>query len=152
MVTMTKVEEKSNEPKESMSKDHNHQSVYFGVVNININERTIGSVDIWRCAACKKRFCEEKQLGIESITDIVGMPKINDDEKWAVSVCKLQKGRDKWKLIRLKKDSKIKHECLDEKIIELDVKDYKINDNAHWSFLVDDHVNEAVEVSDQIES
>ena len=51
-----------------------HQPVYFGVININIDERTIGSVDVWRCGVCKKRFCEEKQLGIEEIADLVGMP------------------------------------------------------------------------------
>ena len=123
-----------------------HQPVYFGVVNINIDERTIGSVDVWRCGACKKRFCEEKQLGIEAIADIVGMPKIESDEKWAVTVCKLQKGKDKWKLVRIKKDSPIKHECLDEKIIELPVNDFTINDDKHWSFLVDDNINQAVEI------
>ena len=123
-----------------------HQPVYFGVVNINIDERTIGSVDVWRCGACKKRFCEEKQLGIEAIADIVGMPKIESDEKWAVTVCKLQKGKEKWKLVRIKKDSPLKHECLDEKIIELPVNDYKVNDDKHWSFLVDDNINQAVEI------
>jgi hypothetical protein len=124
----------------------NHQPVYFAAVNININERTIGSVDIWRCGVCKKKFCEEKQLGIETITDIVGMPKIESDEKWAVSVCKLQKGKDKWRLVKLKENSEIKHECLDEKIIQLKVKNYKIEDDNHWSFLVEDHLNRAVEI------
>lgn len=123
-----------------------HQTVYYGVININIDQRTIGSVDIWRCAICKKRFCEEKQLGIEAISDIVGMPQIRPDEKWAVSVCRLQKGKDKWKLVRLGKDAQIKHECLDEKVISLKVQDYKIVDDSHWSFLVDDHVNKAVEI------
>ena len=123
-----------------------HQPVYFGVININIDERTIGSVDVWRCATCKKRFCEEKQLGIESLSDIVGMPPIDEDEKWAVSVCKLQKGKDKWKLIKLKENSTIKHECLDERIVELPVKDFEIQDDKHWSFLVDDKVNQAVEI------
>ena len=64
----------------------NPQITYFGVVNLNINERTIGSVDVWRCGACKKQFCEEKTLGIDSISDIVGMPRIDNDEKWAVCV------------------------------------------------------------------
>ena len=59
----------------------NPQITYLAPVNININERTIGSVDVWRCAVCKKKFCEEKQLGIESLTEIVGMPKIEDNEK-----------------------------------------------------------------------
>jgi len=72
----------------------NPQVTYLAPVNINIDERTIGSVDVWRCASCKKKFCEEKQLGIESITDIVGMPRIGDGEKWGVIISKLQKGKD----------------------------------------------------------
>ncbi|KAF6243890.1 hypothetical protein C6988_01640 [Nitrosopumilus sp. b1] len=124
----------------------NHQPVYFGVTNINIDERTIGSVDVWRCAVCKKKFCEEKQLGIESISDIVGMPKIEPDEKWAVVVCKLQKGKDKWRLAKLKDNFEYKHECLDEKIIPLKVNEYKVNDEKHWSFLIDENVNKAVEI------
>ena len=62
----------------------NPQITYNAPVNINIEERTVGSVDVWRCASCKRSFCEEKQLGIESITDIVGMPRIEDNEKWVV--------------------------------------------------------------------
>jgi len=124
----------------------NHQPVYFAAVNININERTIGSVDVWRCGVCKKKFCEEKQLGIETLTEIVGMPKIEPDEKWAVSICKLQKGKDKWRLVKLKENSEVKHECLDEKIIDLKIKNYKIEDDNHWSFLVEDHLNRAVEI------
>jgi len=124
----------------------NHQPVYFAAVNININERTIGSVDVWRCGVCKKKFCEEKQLGIETLTEIVGMPKIEPDEKWAVSICKLQKGKDKWRLVKLKENSEIKHECLEEKVIALKIKDFKIEDNNHWSFLVEDHLNRAVEI------
>jgi ubiquitin C-terminal hydrolase len=123
-----------------------HQPVYFGVVNINIDEKTIGSVDVWRCAVCKKRFCEEKQLGIEEIADLVGMPKIDFDAKWAVSVCKLQQGKYKWKLVKLKENDEIKHECLGENVIPLNVKDYKIEHENHWSFLIDDNVNKAVEI------
>lgn len=123
-----------------------HQPVYFGVVNINVNERTIGSVDVWRCAACKKRFCEEKQLGIEELADLVGMPRIDADQKWAVSVCKLQQGRYKWKLVKFRKDDEISHECLDERVIKLRVSNFEIVDDQHWSFLVDDYVNKAVEI------
>jgi hypothetical protein len=123
-----------------------HQPVYFGVVNINIDEKTIGSVDVWRCAICKKRFCEEKQLGIEEIADLVGMPKIDFDAKWAVTVCKLQQGKSKWKLVKLKENGETKHECLDENVITLNVKDYKIENENHWSFLIDDNVNRAVEI------
>jgi len=124
----------------------NHQPVFFGVININIDEKTIGTVDIWRCGVCKKRFCEEKQLGIEAIAEIVGMPPIEPDEKWVVTVCKLQKGKYKWKLVKLKEDSELKHECLDEHIVSLKVDNYQIDDDKHWSFLVDEHVNQAMEI------
>lgn len=123
-----------------------HQPVYFGVINININERTVGSVDVWRCTLCKKRFCEEKQLGIEDLAESVGMPHIDSDAKWAVSVCKLQQGKDRWKLVRLKKDGVLNHECLNEEIVKIPVSNYALVDDQHWSFLVDDHINEAVEI------
>ena len=31
----------------------NPQITYNAPVNINVEERTIGSVDVWRCASCK---------------------------------------------------------------------------------------------------
>ncbi|MCE2508304.1 MAG: hypothetical protein J4G04_03255 [Nitrosopumilaceae archaeon] len=123
-----------------------HQPVYFGVVNINIDERTIGSVDVWRCGVCKKRFCEEKQLGIESIADTVGMPRIDPGEKWGVLVSKMQKGKDRWSLVRLPRDGHVEHERIDEKVVHLPVRNYKVGEDGYWSFLVDDHVNRAVEV------
>ena len=106
-----------------------HQPVYFGAVNININERTIGTVDVWRCGACKKRFCEEKQLGIETIL-----------------VSKLQKWKDKWKLVKLKENGTIKFETIEEKILDLKIKDFQIEDDHHWSFLIDDKIGKAVEI------
>jgi len=124
----------------------NPQVTYLAPVNINIDERTIGSVDLCRSAICKRKFCEEKQLGIESITDIVGMPRIEDGEKWGVIVSKLQKGKDKRKLVRLKQNGIIKYETADEKILDLKIDDYKIVDDYHTSFLVEDHLNRAVEI------
>jgi hypothetical protein len=123
-----------------------HQIVYYGVTNVNFNERTIGSVDVWRCAVCKKRFCEEKQLGIDSIVDYVGMPKIEPDERWAILVRKLFKGKDRWKLVKLKQNGILRTETPDDKIVELVVKDYRVDDPHHSSFLIDDYINKAVEI------
>ena len=124
----------------------NPQITYLAPVNINVEERTIGSVDVWRCASCKKSFCEEKQLGIDSITDIVGMPRIEDDEKWAVVVSKLQKGKDKWKLVKLQETGILKFETADEQVIDLKIDNYSIVDDFHTSFLVLDHIHKAVEI------
>ena len=126
--------------------DRGHQPVYFAVTNINIDECTIGSVDIWRCGLCKKLFCEEKQLGIEAIADVVGMPKILAGEKWGVVVCRLQKSRDKWRLVRMPEDGILKHVCIEERVVDLGVSHYKVCDDQHWSFLVEDHMNAAVEI------
>ena len=123
-----------------------HQPVYFGVININVDEKTIGSVDVWRCGVCKKQFCEEKQLGIEEIAEVVGMPKIDLDAKWAVTICKVQQGKYKWKLVKLKENDTSQHECLEEKVISLKTKNFKIVDDLHWSFLIEDNVNKAVEI------
>ena len=109
-------------------------------------KKQLVSVDVWRCAACMKAFSEEKTLGIDSITDVVGMPRIEDDEKWAVIVSKLQKGKDKWKLVKLKQTGMIKFETTDEKLIDLKIEDYKIVDDFHSSFLVLDHIHTAVEI------
>lgn len=119
---------------------------YFGVININIDERTIGSVDVWRSAATKQLYCEEKQLGIEALTDIVGMPEIHPDQKWAVIVSKSQKGKDKWKLVKLPENGTIKFETIDEKVLDLAVENHTVKDDGHWSFLVEDNVNKAVEI------
>ena len=124
----------------------NPQITYLAPVNINVEERTIGSVDVWRCASCKKSFCEEKQLGIDSITDIVGMQRIEDDEKWGVVVSKLQKGKDKWKLVKLKETGILKFETADEQVIDLKIDNYSIVDDFHTSFLVLDHIHKAVEI------
>ena len=85
-------------------------------------------------------------LGIEELTDVVGMPKIDSDAKWAVTICKLQQGRYKWKLVKLKENDTIQHECLEEKVISLQSKNFKIEDEQHWSFLIENNVNKAIEI------
>ena len=123
----------------------NHQIVYFGVINININRKTIGSIDIWRCSSCKTKFCEEKQLGIESISDTVGMPTIKTNEIWAILLCKL-KSKFKWKLVKLQNNFILKHECLDGNITSLQVENYDTVDQCHRIIMVDNNINKAVEI------
>jgi hypothetical protein len=101
---------------------------------------------VWRCGVCKKQFCEEKQLGIEEIAEIVGMPKIDSDAKWAVTICKLQQGKYKWKLVKIKENDTIQHECLEEKVLLLKTENFKIEDDQHWSFLIEENVNKAIEI------
>lgn len=122
-----------------------HQPVYFGVVNLVYQSRTIGAVDVWRCVKCKELFCEEKQLGILDISADIGMPAIGPDERWAVLVCKLNKGKERWALMGIKKDGEIKHTCIDKEVL-IRVSDYKVQDDKHWMFMVDEKVNKEVEI------
>ena len=122
--------------------------VYFGVININENGRTIGSVDIWRSLLTKEMFCEEKRLGILQIADYIGMPKIDKDKKWAVAISRNRKGHLRWRLIKMIKKGKMTFTDADDNVIEVDVKDFKIVDPWWWSFLVEENVNRNMEVAD----
>lgn len=122
--------------------------VYFGVININENGKNIGAIDIWRSVITKKNFCEEKRLGILDISEKIGMPEINDDEVWAVAVNKFRKGKDRWRLIRIKDNGQIIFtDTDDETKISVNVENFKILDNEWWSFLVSDNINKSIEIT-----
>ena len=132
----------------SMDKD---KIVYFGVININENGRTIGAIDVWRSVITKELFCEEKRLGILDIVDYIGMPKKNKNEKWCIAINKNRIGKDRWKLIKIIKEGKVSFfDTDDETIIETKVHDYKISDETWWSFLVEKYINKTVEISKEL--
>jgi hypothetical protein len=122
--------------------------VYYGVININENGRTVGAVDIWRNVITKELFCEEKRLGILEISDYIGMPKIDKDKKWAVVISRKKTGKDRWKLIKVIKEGRFEFtDTNQETTIEVNVKDYKIIDTEWWSFLVEKKVNHSIEIT-----
>ena len=106
----------------------NDKIVYFGVININENDKTIGAIDIWRSAITKELFCEEKRLGILDIADYIGMPRIEKGKKWAVAVNRNRLGKDRWKLIKILKEGNLKfYDTDDETIINTSVKNYQLS-------------------------
>ena len=124
--------------------------VYFGVININEKDRTVGAIDIWRSVITKELFCEEKRLGILEIADNIGMPKIDRDKKWAIAINKKKVGKDKWKLIKIIREGRFRFiDVDDETTVEVDVKDYSIRDSDWWSFLVENNVNRSIEITVQ---
>ena len=74
------------------------------------------------------------------------MPVIEPDEKWAILVRKLFKGKDRWNLVKLKENGILKTQTPDDKVVELQVKDYAIVDPNHVSYLIDEYVNKAIEI------
>ena len=133
-----------------MSTIPENKVVYFGVININENNRTIGAVDIWRNVINKKLFCEEKRLGILEIVDYIGMPTIVEDQEWAVAINRNRMGKERWKLIKIIKDGRFSFiDTDDEKKVSVNVLDYKIVDDKWWSFLVSKNVNRSIEITNE---
>ena len=129
----------------------NDKIVYFGVININENGKTIGAIDIWRSALTKELFCEEKRLGILDIADYIGMPRIEKGNKWAVAVNRNRFGKDRWKLIKILEEGKFKfYDTDDETIINTSVKNYQIIDNDWWNFLVENNINRSIEITKEV--
>jgi hypothetical protein len=123
--------------------------VYFGVININENHKTIGAVDIWRSVVTKELFCEEKRLGILDIVEFIGMPRIEEGKKWAVTVSRRINGRDRWKLVKLINQGIFQFSDLGDKVVTVDVEDYRIIDSEWWSFLVEKNVNRNIEITEE---
>lgn len=136
----------------SPSSNNRDKIVYFGVININEMGRNIGAVDIWRSVYTKKLLCEEKRLGVLEISEEIGMPKINDNEVWAVAVNKHRKGKDRWKLIKIKEGEKQTSfvDTDDETKILANVENMRITDPDWWSFLVSKNINKSIEISKEI--
>ena len=123
--------------------------VYFGVININENQKTIGAVDVWRSVLTKELFCEEKRLGILDIVEFIGMPRIEEGKKWAVAVSRIIKGRNRWKLIKLISQGEFEFSDLEDKVVTVEVRDYKMIDREWWSFLVERNGNCNLEVTEE---
>ena len=123
--------------------------VYFGVININEGQITIGAVDIWRSLITKELFCEEKRLGILEIADNIGMPKIEKDRKWAIAINRDRKGQDRWRLIKLINAGIFTFRDSNDSEILVDVAEHKIKDNQWWSFLVEKNVNRNIDITSE---
>jgi hypothetical protein len=133
-----------------MSTIPENKVVYFGVININENNKTIGAIDIWRNVINKKIFCEEKRLGILEIVDYIGMPAIEEGQEWAVAINRNRSGKERWKLIKIIKNGKYSFtDTDDETTVNVTVSEYKIVDDIWWSFLVTKNVNRSIEITNE---
>ncbi|MGA6923174.1 MAG: hypothetical protein WBY22_09635 [Nitrososphaeraceae archaeon] len=129
--------------------ESNDKIVYFGVININENQKTIGAVDIWRSAITKELFCEEKRLGILDIVEFIGMPKIEEGKKWAVAISRKIDGKNRWKLIKLMNHGKLEFIDPEDKTVTVTIEDFRIIDPEWWSFLVEKNVNRSIEITEE---
>jgi len=129
----------------------NDKIVYFGVININEENKNIGAIDVWRSVITKDLFCEEKRLGILDIAEDIGMPKIEKEKKWAVAVNRNRIGKERWKLIKIIREGIFKFfDTDDETVINTTVKNYRIIDTDWWNFLVENNINRSIEITKEL--
>ena len=131
---------------------HQHDVVYYGVVNLVDDSYVMGAVDVWRCRSCSQLFCEDKRYGMTDLAPEVGLPKIEPGTKWAALICTRDKGSN-WTLTQVKPGIVISHSCTPETKVEFTVgPDYGLElgpvrgIGQHRIVLVENFVNSAVDV------
>jgi hypothetical protein len=131
---------------------HQHDVVYFGVVNLIDNGYVMGAIDVWKCRSCPQTFCEDKRYGMTDLAPEVGLPRIEPGSKWAALICTRNTGSN-WTLIQTKPGNLIQHSCTPDTKLELKVgPDYSIEAGPasgigqHRIILVENFVNAPVDV------
>jgi len=94
----------------------------------------------------KKDFVKKNSWELKQLQKLLECLRLTLMRSGASLFVNFKKGKDKWKLVKLKENFEIKHECLDEQIIPLKVKNFQVEDDKHWSFLIDEYRNQAVEI------
>ena len=131
---------------------HQHDVVYFGVVNLIDKGYVMGAIDVWKCRSCPQTFCEDKRYGMTDLAPEVGLPQIEPDSKWAALICTRNTGSS-WNLIQAKPGNTINHSCTPDTKLELKVgPEYSIEAGPasgigqHRIILVENFVNFPVDV------
>jgi hypothetical protein len=131
---------------------HQHDVVYFGVVNLIDSGNVMGTIDVWKCRSCPQTFCEDKRFGLTDLAPEVGLPKIEPDSKWAALICTRNKGSN-WTLIQTRPGATVQHSCTPDTKLELKIgPDYSLEAGPasgigqHRIILVEDFVNKPVDV------
>jgi hypothetical protein len=131
---------------------HQHDVIYFGVVNLVHESKIIGTIDVWRCRACQEIFCEDKRFGATDLAPEVGFPKVDAGSKWGALICTRDNGST-WTLTGVKPGARLVHSCTPETKLELLVGgDYSLEGGPsagigkHRIILIDKFVNFAVDV------
>lgn len=131
---------------------HQHDVVYFGVVNLVHDAYIIGAVDIWKCRSCNQLFCEDKRYGVTDLAPEVGLPKIEAGSKWAALIC-TRDNSSNWTLTQVRPGQVLSHSCTADTKLELPVgPDYGLQQSVsqgigkHRLIILEDFVNSAVDV------
>lgn len=131
---------------------HQHDIIYYGVVNLVHEAKIIGTIDVWRCRSCDETFCEDKRFGATDLAPEVGFPRVETGSKWAALICTRNNTSD-WTLTGVKPGGTLVHSCTPETKLELRVgPNYSLESGPmagigqHRIILLESFVNSAVDV------
>ncbi len=129
-------------------KEHQHEIVFLGMVNVNRDNYLQGVVDVWRCRGCRRLFCDDKRYG-EPLKPSVGFESIPDDEDWAILTCTTPK-EVFMNSLGVKPGRKVTHACRSGEVHEFVVgDDYQLTPQTaspiHRLYLVKDNINKHIE-------
>ena len=128
--------------------DHQHEIVFYGMVNVNRDSYLQGVTDVWRCRQCKELFCDDKRYD-EPLKASVGFETIPNDEEWGIMTCTTQ--RDVFmNSLGVKPGKKVTHTCRSGETHEFVVgSEYTLSPDLanpiHRIFLVKDNINKHIE-------
>ncbi len=127
---------------------HEHEIVFYGMVNVNRDNYLQGVVDVWKCRGCKKLYCDDKRYG-EALKASVGFEQIPEDEEWVVLTCTTQK-EVYMNSMGAKPGKKITHACKSGEVHEFTVSEgYSLTPEVqmpiHRLYLVKDNINKNIE-------
>lgn len=128
---------------------HEHEFRYYAAVNIDIDNKIVGVVDMWRCVSCRVKSAELRAQGLSSAPSAAGFTNLDGpDMKWVLLVCSSEEV-PKVDLLRCRPGDVLDHDCV-EKVSELIVADnYSLeneNDRYHRILDLEGYLNENVDV------
>lgn len=130
-----------------LSSECSHDIVFYGIVNLRDKGEQVGTIDVWKCRACGDIFCEDKRWGLTELASDIGFPKLGKDEEWAVLGCR--EGKElTWKLLGVRPDSKLDHDCPNRVRLEVD-SDLRLKGDAsdrHRLVIVKDSIARSIEL------
>ena len=134
-------------------KSCSHDMIYWGVVNVNVRNEYLGSIDLWKCRSCRILSVEEKRVGNLALSPDLGFPyPPTNDSKWAVLICATA-SRTLWEVKCVKPSDSVSHGCVEKELEHKVSKDYSIKDKKrlegvnHYLFLLEDYTNETIEIN-----
>ncbi|MCL4517794.1 MAG: hypothetical protein M1587_01190 [Thaumarchaeota archaeon] len=59
------------------SENHEHEFRYYAAVNLDINNETVGVIDVWQCASCHVKSADLRAQGLNNLATEAGFRSVD---------------------------------------------------------------------------